>query len=205
MTASNYDKTRDRVRAVFVRYDQQRMIDKFGLRSDERYLYITMLRREYRIGRETGVIEWSDDGFRTAVEADFNASMTICDVLCDSRDGCALSGRFTGLQSLRGMTRVASSPGGELLQPYADRFCGRTEALRQACCRFGTPVALPGDAAFRLDAFEFLPVLLQFWDGDEEFPARLNFLFDENMLDFMRYETIFYLMSHILARIAAAG
>ena len=200
MAVSNYDITRDRVRGVFLQYDQQKMIDKFALKSDDTYIYVTMLRREYRIGRKTGVIEWSDDGFRTSREADFDASLTICDVLCDSKDDCRLSGRFASLQNLKGMVRVAG-PDGALFQPYADRFCGHVEALRTACCRFGTPVALPGDVAVRFEAFPFLPVILQFWDADEEFPAALKFLFDENMLDFMRYETTFYLTTHILTRL----
>lgn len=203
MAMSNYDITRDRVRGVFLQYDQQKMIDKFALKSDNKYIYVMMLRREYRIGRGTGMIEWSDDGFRTSCEADFNASLTICDVLCDSKDDCKLAGRFASLQNLKGMVRVAG-PGGELFQPYADRFCGHVEALREACCRLGTPVALPGDVAVRLDAFPFLPVVLQFWDADEDFPAALKFLFDENILDFMRYETTFYLTSHILARLTQA-
>lgn len=204
MPVSNYDLTRDRVRGVFLQYDQEKMIRKFSLQCDGRYLYLTMLRRAYRIGRSDGVIEWSDDGFLHSAEADFGAALTICDVLCDSKDGCALSGQYRSLATIKGLVR-ASSPGMELYQHAADRFSGHLDALRAACSRFGAPIALPGDAAFRLEAFPFLPVVLQFWDADDEFPASLNFLFDDNMLDFMRFETIFYLMSHILSRLYEAA
>lgn len=200
MAISNYEITRNRVRGEFLKYDQARMIEKFSLRNDEKYLYITMLRREYRIDRQTAVIEWSDDGFLTCCAADFDAAMTICDVLCDSKDGCALSGRYCTVRMLRG-TIKSGGLGYELFQSYADDWNGKTEALRTACSHFGSPISLAGDVAFRLDAFPFLPVILQFWEADEDFPAHLKFLFDENMTDFMRFETIFYLMGHILDRI----
>ncbi len=200
MAISNYDLTRNRVRGEFLKYDQQRMIDKFSLAHDKSYLYVTMLHRDYRIDRGSGVIEWSDDGFATTFEADFNSSLTICDVLCDSKDGAALSGRYCGVRSLRGTVK-SGGLGDELFQSSADAFNGHTDALREACRRFGTLITLSGDVAARLDAFPFLPVILQFWEADEDFPAALKFLFDENILDFMRFETVFYLMGHILDRI----
>ena len=40
--------------------------------------------------------------------------------------------------------------------------------------------------------FPFLPVVLRFWDADEEFPASMQILTDRNILDFMRYETLMF-------------
>lgn len=55
--------------------------------------------------------------------------------------------------------------------------------------------------AVKLYPFSFLPVILQFWEGDEEFPANLKFMFDENILQYIHYETIFYLLEHVTGRI----
>ena len=104
---------------------------------------------------------------------------------------------------LRGTVK-SGGPGLELFQSAADAFNGHLPALRAACARFGAPINLAGDAAFLLKPFPFLPVILQFWQAEEEFPASLKFMFDENITDFMRYETIFYLVSHIIRRLREA-
>ena len=200
MAKSNYEITRDRVRGSFLQYDQTKMIQKFGLRHDENTLSIELMAREHRIDRKTGVITWSDDGFLTSAEADFDSSLTIYDVLCDSKPDCHLSGRYCTLSMLRGTVK-SGGPGLELFQPAADAFNGRLSALCAACARFGIPLKLSGDAAFLLRPFPFLPVILQFWHAEEDFPANLKFMFDENITDFMRYETVFYLISHIIRRI----
>ena len=41
-------------------------------------------------------------------------------------------------------------------------------------------------------------MIFRFWNSDEEFPAQLQFLCDRNMLDFMHYETAWFLVSHII-------
>ena len=51
---SNYDITRDRLERDFLQYDQEAMLRRVPLRHDADYLYLTFLRREYRIDRKTG-------------------------------------------------------------------------------------------------------------------------------------------------------
>ena len=50
-------------------------------------------------------------------------------------------------------------------------------------------------------AFDCLPVLLRFWEADEEFPAQLQLLWDRNTCRYLRYETTFYLSGEILRRL----
>ena len=64
---SNYDITRDRLERDFLQYDQAAMLRRVPLLHDADYLYLTFLRREYRIDRKTGRVEWSDDGFRPQI------------------------------------------------------------------------------------------------------------------------------------------
>ena len=51
--------------------------------------------------------------------------------------------------------------------------------------------------------FPFLPVQLRFWDADEEFPAQLRFLWDRNTLKFLHFETVYYVIGHLLGKLAA--
>ena len=198
--ATNYEITRNQMRGEFVKYDQDNMIRKFSLRNDASYIYINFMSREYRIDRKTGVVEWSENDFSTSVEADFNESMTIYDILCYSRDDCSLSGNFCPVNLLKGTVKTSGS-GSNLFQNAADSFSGKQKELECVCSFLGEDPGLKGDVAVKLYPFPFLPVILQFWEADDDFPARLNFLFDENTLDYMHFETVFFMTGHILKRI----
>lgn len=49
--------------------------------------------------------------------------------------------------------------------------------------------------------FDFLPVVLQFWDADEEFGAHLKFMWDQNTTDFMHFETVAFATMHLIDRL----
>ncbi len=197
---SNYEIMRNQMRREFVKYDQGRMISKFSLRNDESYIYIVFLFREYRIDRITGVVEWSEDGFSTSIEADYNESMTIYDVLCYSKDDCCLSGNYCPVNMLKGTVK-SSNVGSNMFQKSADGFNGKLKELETVCGIWGEKLDLNGDVAAKLYPFSFLPVIIQYWEADDEFPANLKFMFDENILDYMHFETIFFMMGHIVKRI----
>ncbi len=196
---SNYEIMRNQMRVEFVKYDQEKMIRKFRLDFDESYLYLSFVCRNYRIDRKTGIVEWSSDGFHSTVEADYNESMTIYDVLCCSRDDCRLEGKFCPLHQVKG-TPKTMRPGSGMFQKTADRFQGRIAQLEYACGVLGEPAKMNGDVAAVLWAFPFLPVTFQYWEGDDEFPPSLKFMYDENILDYMHFETVFFMTAHILKR-----
>lgn len=197
---SNYEIMRNQMRGEFIKYDQERMIKKFSLRNDDSYIYIEFMRREYRIERKTGVVEWSEDNFSTSTEADYNEAMTIYDVLCYSKDGCSLSGKYCPVNRLRG-TVQSSGVESNMFQKAADEFNGKLRELETVCNIFGEKSEFTGDMVAKLYPFTFLPVIIQYWEADEEFSANLKFMFDENILDYMHFETIFFMMSHIIKRI----
>lgn len=184
----------------FLKYDQWKMLQKFGLAADDNFIYIPLLGRAHRIDRSTGTVEWSDDDFMTCREADYNVSMTIFDVLCKSTPDCTCSGHFRNVHSL-GKQLHSSAPGGSLFQPFANRFSSRPDELHKACRALGGSPYTSGDIAYVLPLFDFLPVIFQFWLADDEFDASLNFLWDENTLDFMHFETTFFAAGHILERL----
>ena len=197
---SNYDTMRDRMKLRFLEYDQEAMIRKFQLKSDADYLYLSFVGRPYRISRQTGVVEWSEDGFQTYLEAGFNEAMTIFDVLCDSKENCSLSGKFCTVNMLPGIVQSAQ-PGGFMFRRQAERFTGRTADLAAACQQLGGTPERVGDVSYRLALFDFLPLIFQFWDADDEFPPSLNLLWDRKLLDFMHYETSFFAAGHLFRRL----
>lgn len=193
---SNYDVTRDRVEGEFPRCDQEAVIEKFHLVHDKDYIHLRFVAREYRISRKTGRVERLPE----ATHAGFNEVMTIYDVLCGSKPGARLSGEFVRVNDLDGVTKTAYL-GGNLFDGSARAFTHRAEALRAACEKLGGMPGTVGDVSYTIPLFDFFPVTLQFWDGDEEFDPVLKLMWDRRTLDFMRYETTYYAAGHLLERL----
>lgn len=200
MARSNYEITKIRARGDFLKYDQQRMIEKFRLRNDEAYLYIRFAGRNYRVERRGGMVEWSEDDFVHVEEAGFNEAMSIYDVLCYSKENCRLSGRFSKLLNLKG-TGFGVTPGKGMNSAAEQYFDRRPDLLDRACERLGGTRESQGDIAWRLPVFDFLPLILQFWQSDDEFPPSLKVMWDENILDYVHYETTYYIEGHLMKRI----
>ena len=102
MRQSNYEITKEKMAKHFLDFDQGTMISRMHLRYDSRYLYIRFVGRWYRIDRSSGLVQWSEDGFRHGIEGDFNEAMSIYDLLCCSKEGCCLAGEFVKLRGLCG-------------------------------------------------------------------------------------------------------
>ena len=198
----NYDKQVDIGRRIFMEYDQSHLIRKFSLEADENWIYLTYLNTPCRISRTDGRIEELLAGIWTECR-DFGTVMTIYDLLCHHRgenppvlrhEWCTV-GSFivTGVQNT-----------GAFTGKYAAIFDGRLDALKAACEKLGGRLENPmagADVTCRIPVLPFFPVLLQFWEGDDEFPPRLMLLWDRNSMDFLHFETTFYLQGDIAQRL----
>ena len=73
------------------------------------------------------------------------------------------------------------------------------------CCRAlrGEPVEM-GDAAFRFQVTERLPVVLLYWQGDDDFPPEARMLFDRSISRFLALDVVFALAVEICARIGGS-
>jgi len=199
---SNYDLALVKAQKEFIQYNIAPMVRKYGLRQDSHYTYITFLSNNYRISRESGCVErLSEAG--VSVPADFSESMTIYDVLAYAKENATLSGQYASVMHLKGVAKSAN-PGGNMFEKYAKSFKGRSAELREACEGLSGVFYPVGELAYRIPLFDFLSVVLQFWDADEEFDPALIIKWDDNTLDFMHFETTFYAAGCLLQRIADA-
>ena len=57
------------------------------------------------------------------------------------------------------------------------------------------------DSTAEIPAFSFFPVLLQFWESDEEFPPQIKILWDDQTMRYLNFETTYYLQSDLLKRL----
>jgi len=85
----------------------------------------------------------------------------------------------------------------------ATAFAGRKDELAHAALALGAEraQAQPAEVAYLLPALPRVPVLLLFWDGDEEFPARASLLLDRDVLDYLDQEALVFLAEALVARL----
>lgn len=94
----NYTAAAAQARALFAGYDHTAIAKKLGARLDDCYLYTNMLSRDYRIHRGTGEISACIRGSWSSVDG-FNETLTLLDLVCDSREDRFLTGRWKNMSS----------------------------------------------------------------------------------------------------------
>lgn len=202
---SGYDLQVDVARTLFLRYDAEAIRKKYRLEADGECLYVPYLGRQYRISRSTGAVERLCGGAWAECRS-YTAVMTIYDILC--RDVNSPLPPLAGEWALVGSFAAAgASPGADsFTRKYAAAFAGKAEALKAACTTLGgkiLPSLAGADVTAQIPAFPFFPVLLQFWDADEEFPAQIKILWDKQTLQYLKFETTYYLQGDLLEALAA--
>ena len=94
--ADNYKIQFQNAQKFFLTYDQEKLIQKFRLKADENFLYMTMYGSPYRLCRRTGNLEKYKEGWIDANT--FGEVMTLLDILCDSREDRHLTGKWMSTQ-----------------------------------------------------------------------------------------------------------
>ena len=195
---NNYLLQAQAAKQRFLTYDQEKLIAKFGLQSDESFLYVDLLRRRYRLCRKSGDLQKCCDGIWTDGNS-YEEVMTLLDLLCDSRDDRHLGGTLQNLQSfgLQFHTNLLE----EGRDPFADRLDQEPQLLHRAARILGAQPLRGGDMGYSFDFFEDLKIGLLFWHGDEEFAPRVRYLMDENAKQYLRYETMWFAVTLLRRRI----
>ena len=199
---SNYDLQVDIAKRIFMEHDHQRLLHKFELEANDSWIYLTYLNTPCRISRENGGIEeFIDAGWREC--RSYDTVMTIYDILCYQKGDVApaLSGQWCTVGNFI-VTGITQADG--FARKYAELFDGHLTQFKAACEQMGGEV-LPrmagADLTCRFWATPFFPVLLQFWEGDEDFSPKLMLLWDSNTPSFLHFETTFYLQGDLLERL----
>ena len=190
----NYQKALLYARELFLKWDQDKIIARCRLQADEAHIYLSFLGQPYRIARATGVAECLADAPR---EADFSESLSIYDYICRDNPLFHPTGKLCHVNSLRNAAK--SSPSDiSLHQKRAEFYQQHQPALRKALETLGVAAFPQGDIACMFSVFDGFNGVFQFWEGDEEFPPSVRFLWDENTPDCLKYETTYYVMGCFL-------
>lgn len=194
----NYEKAAQNAKNYFLSYDQDALIRKLNLNWDSRYLYIPMLSELHRLCRKTGDLQ-KKEGKNWESANSFEEELTVLDYVCDCRENRYLSGRWKITQEFG--HRFHNSLLEPSQDPLADFFNENPDAFQDACREAGGVPVQWGDMGFSVPLFPDVPVGVFFWQGDQEFPARLRFFWDENAGMYLKYETMHYGISLIRNRL----
>lgn len=202
---SNYEKQVYIGREYFLKYDQNILIKKYDLEYDKKYLYLKYIGRDYRIGRSDGAIEYREE--RTGsyeLCKEYTIVMTIYDLLCYSGDAALPS--FTGQwQPIGSFAAAGSSPSAEFFaKKYEQAFSGKIDEIKRACQKLGgslQPRLAGADLTCEMPVVPWFSVLFQYWDADEEFPAKILLLWDKASLSYLHFETTYYCQGDLLESI----
>ena len=186
----------------FAGYDPERIARILKLSFDEEYLYFKYYGRNYRLVLADGHLQketedsWTDDVF-------FNEGMAIYHLLTYTKDHPVVSGQWVRSDSLDGVVSRNPNVKDPLLVPFAQRFSGKTEELKNRCEKLGGIPFNQGDVAYEFEAFPFFHIRMAFWDSDEDFPAQAQVLVDQHATDFVHYETVGCILSDLLEMLEA--
>ena len=191
---NNYLIQASQAKERFLTYDQQKLIGKFGLDHDDGYIYVNLLCKLYRIQRTTGHMEFRE-GETWRDGNSYDEVMTVLDLLCDSRDDRRCAGKLASMASFGRIFYRSSYD--DKPDPTAQWIQENLENFRKACGRFGEAIS-GGDFGYAFELFDGLKMGLHFWEGDEEFAPRIRFLWDENALQYLRFETMHMAVSLLM-------
>ena len=140
-------------------------------------------------------------------EAGFNEAMTIYDLLGYAQPTCHASGTMINMKSLH--TKIAATaPRPSSIYAAQEARLAALEAqksgiLAQAAQALSGAPLDKADASAQFTVMNDLTMQIQLWLPDEDFPASLQFFWDENVLQYMHYETVWYANGFILEELEA--
>ena len=196
MRESNYDLQVQAAQRSFAAYDLTEVGRRFSLPRQGDFLIFPFLGKDYTINIHTGQI--SDPA---GEKAPFGVAMTTFDYLTNPYGPAVLSGQWCAHESMNAVR------GGTLSGKLGDYsrlftlFHGKKEQLREICQEMGATPADGGDYACVLPLMPGFPLLLRFWEADEDFPVQLQFLWDRLTPRYLHFETTYYTIDAILDRL----
>ncbi len=193
----NYEASKKRAEQYFLNFDQESLAKYWNLKMDEQAIYVVFFRKKYAISRTDGTVTYAD----SELPVSYEEALSIFDLLCHEGTGKKLSGRLAPVNSLKGSPRMGGV-GTDFYGQQAARFDRDPQLLRKACLALGGQEIPAGDVGFRFSIFRNLTVTMKFYRGDEDFPASVTLLWDENMLSFVYYETVFYIGGFLISRLS---
>jgi len=119
--------------------------------------------------------------------------------------GSPLAGKLISYKELPGGSIYIDPFTNRCIRPLAAIFGKDLTAFRQAAVACGGTEQTYGHASFTFTALPQVPVILVLWEGDEEFPASANILFDQTAGDYLPTEDYAFLCGMVIGMLKKAA
>ena len=201
----NYEKMAEMARERFISYPQEEIIRRWDLEADQEWIIFSFFNETYRLRRKDGVLVpegafWRNGRQGRTARTLVDDTMVIYDLLCHAPKRPTLAGSWESVSSLGGIIGAGHDRALKHNE-QADLLGEDLQRVREDCRRLGGVEQKQGDVSFILPVTGFFPVWFQLWAADDEFPASVRFLWDRNALQFMHYETLWYVMNCVFTRL----
>ncbi len=171
------------------------------IREEGDFLILSHYGQDYGIRRKDGTIQSMEAG----QDASLYTKLNIYTLLWYCKPNPALSGEWVPFRDLKDASPFGPAFQRTILDVFSKTFEGHVQELSAAFQKLGGRKLPHSDVGYQLAAFQCYPVQFLFWDGDEEFPAQSNILFDRNAVDFNHVESAVSIASEGLAKLAKAA
>lgn len=199
---SNYETACEQWRIRFLEMDQDQLMQRLPeLKPEGDFLCLFHFRKKYGIHRRTGeIVLLSEEG-----SVPITVKLNLYTLFGYVSPKAALRGEWVPFENLRGTAPFAPAFRKGVIESYARTFTGHMDRLQAAMESMGG-IRLPySDLGYQVDAFACIPVRFLFWEGDDEFPAQANILFDASATDFIHGESIVSIAMVGLAQLAESA
>ncbi len=188
MRRNNYEIMTRQSQALFAKQDMDALALRHNLRQADGDLLVPFCGKTYRLRRADARLSGEDGR-----EAEFHTALSIYDLL-NHEQTAPVTGRWCTVNALPHTLRSGSAAGPAL----SDGSTRLTRAQFCAGCEtIGAPYPTKADVSYQIPVFGKLSVLLQYWEADDEFSAKLQSLWDYNAQSFVLYETMYYILGHL--------
>jgi len=166
--------------------DLSSLADRLGFALEGNAALVPLFEKVYRISGQ-GIVD------HTGMRPSHSVSVVLCKylLLCPSTEPAP--GDWVTFKDFPDAAPFAGGFLNNVEKPIGRTFTGRLDALKRACEELGGRVPdanFPGDLVMRFDALPKIPLLMLFYDGDEEFPPHCSILFERRAEKYLDMECI---------------
>jgi hypothetical protein len=186
MTTSNSERLYTHFQKLFLKLDHIKVAKKLHLKYDNDNLYISFFNIPFSVNRHTANVTNTLNGNNNC----YRKKLLILHHLYFHKVDAENSGNMVAFRNLRECSVFEPAYQKMTLTPFVEYFNKKSYLLKKRAIDTGGQITTGADVSFIINAFPLIPLQFFFWDGDDEFPANANILFDKNIAQFIHPESI---------------
>jgi hypothetical protein len=196
----DYQQARDLAAQALSEEALETIAERSGLHVEEGMLRATFLNRTYQISYPQFHFKDITD---SSAEVPLQEQVLILHYLQGSQ--ARLADRWIAFREIPGAALYFGPFMQRAVEPLKKVFGNNTQKLNAAAAKLNAKPVQTGSAAFQLDQLPYIPIQIILWEGDDEFPAEANILFDASVGNYLSPEDAAWLASLTVYRLIALG